>query len=313
MRRLLRGETGPSGGPAMTDVLGVCESWSPGPGGVVAVRREKGDLVEIAVADIVSGKLVPPRPSVHRRLGAAEADRRARPGWRAVEEEDLGDWVLRASGGFSSRGNSVLTLGQPSVPLAEAVTAVARWYADRGLPARAHVLPDTEEAEAFLSAGWHTYEQTDLMLASVSRSLRRLGPVNERPQHGVRLDDAWLSTDERAARFGAAARTVLEAGGVTFCTVQDPAGEVLARGRGAVHGDWVGVSSLWTRPDLRGSGLGSAVLGSLLEWGAERGATTAYLQVVGSNTAARALYEARGFEVHHRYDYVEDDPRAPVL
>ena len=296
----------------MTDVLGVCESWTEGPGGKVVVRREKGDLVEIAVADIVSGKPVPPRPSVHRRLGAAEADRRALPGWRAVEEEDLGDWVLRASSGFSSRGSSVLTLGEPSVPLEEAVHAVSRWYAERGLPARAHVLPGTEQADAFLAAGWHPYEQTDLMLASVSRVLRRLGPVDERPRHGVRLDEAWLATDERAARHGDAARTVLEAGEVTFCTLQDAAGEVLARGRGAFHGDWVGVSSLWTRPDLRGSGLGTAVLGSLLEWGAERGATTAYLQVVTRNDAARSLYESRGFEVHHRYDYVVDDPAAPV-
>ncbi len=30
VRRVLPGETGPSGGPALTDVLGVCESWSAG-------------------------------------------------------------------------------------------------------------------------------------------------------------------------------------------------------------------------------------------------------------------------------------------
>lgn len=66
VRRLLRGETGPSGGPAMTDVLGVCESWRDGR---CVVRREDGSTVEIATADIVSGKPVPPRPS--RRRGPA--------------------------------------------------------------------------------------------------------------------------------------------------------------------------------------------------------------------------------------------------
>ncbi|HET7351353.1 MAG TPA: hypothetical protein VFJ28_10485 [Marmoricola sp.] len=64
VRRVVRGETGPSGGPAMTDVLGTCESWEDG---VVTVRREDGTEVEIAVADIVSGKPVPPRP--RRRRG----------------------------------------------------------------------------------------------------------------------------------------------------------------------------------------------------------------------------------------------------
>ena len=79
---------------------------------------------------------------------------------------------------------------------------------------------------------------------------------------------------------------------------------MLARGRGACHGDWIGVSCLWTREDLRGTGLGSAVLESLLAWGAERGATTSYLQVVESNTSALRLYQARGYEVHHRYVYL---------
>ena len=72
-----------------------------------------------------------------------------------------------------------------------------------------------------------------------------------------------------------------------------------ARGRGAFHDDWLGVSSLWTAEDRRGRGLGTAVLRSLLEWGAERGATTAYLQVVEANAAAIGLYERRGFERHH--------------
>jgi N-acetylglutamate synthase len=64
VRRVLPGETGPSGGPAMTDVLGTCESWQEG---VVTVRREDGSSVEIAVADIVSGKPVPPRPQRRAR------------------------------------------------------------------------------------------------------------------------------------------------------------------------------------------------------------------------------------------------------
>lgn len=302
VRRVLPGETCPTGGPAMTDVLGICESWQDG---VTTVRREDGSLVEIPIASIVSGKPVPPRPSVHRRLGATEADRLALPGWQPVETEQLGDWTLRAAGGFSSRANSVLALGAPGVPLADAVARVGEWYAARSLPARAHVHPGGAEAEAFVAEGWAAYDQTLLMLASVSRVLRRLrrDAVAE-PHHDPTLDAGWLATDERASRHGEAARTVLEAGEVTFATVRAEDDSVLARGRAAFHGDWVGVSSIWTREDLRGTGLGTAVLASLLEWGAERGATTSYLQVVEANEPARLLYEARGYEVHHRYVYL---------
>jgi hypothetical protein len=64
VRRVLRGETGPTGGPAFTDVLGTCETWADGR---AVVRRDDGSTVEIALADIVSGKPVPPRPE-RRRL-----------------------------------------------------------------------------------------------------------------------------------------------------------------------------------------------------------------------------------------------------
>ncbi len=245
---------------------------------------------------------------MYRRLGAATADRLALPGWQPLESAPLGEWVLRSSRGFSSRGNSVLALGVADRPLEDAVDTVAHWYLARSLPARAHVLPGGPEAEAFARAGWSVYESTQLMLSSVSRVLRRLGPDRvAEPRHDATLDASWLATDERSARFGDDARLVLEAGEVTFATVRDEDDAVLARGRGTLHGDWVGVSCLWTREDLRGTGLGSAVLETLLEWGAERGATTSYLQVVESNSAAIGLYQARGFEAHHRYDYLVAD------
>ena len=293
----------------MSDVLGILESWA---GGLAIVRREDGSLVEIATADIVSGKPVPPRPSIHRRLAARDADRLALPGWQPVESEPLGEWVLRASGGFSSRGNSVFALGDPGMALADAVSEVARWYRARTLTPRAHVHPGAAEADAFAEAGWAVYEPTQLMLASVAQALRRLGGDQvATPRQDAVLDAGWVAADPRAERHGEDARSVLEAGEVSFATVRDEQDVVLARGRGVVHGGWVGVSSLWTREDLRGTGLGSAVLESLLAWGAERGATTAYLQVVESNSAARRIYETRGFEVHHSYAYLVADEGVP--
>ena len=63
VRRLLPGETGPTGGPALTDATGICESWTDG---VVTLRREDGTLLEIRTDDIVAGKQIPPRPPRRR-------------------------------------------------------------------------------------------------------------------------------------------------------------------------------------------------------------------------------------------------------
>ena len=71
VRRLLRGETGPTGGPAFIDLLGTCLSWGDGE---CVVAPESGEPVRIALADIVSGKPVPPRPSVRHRVPTREAE-----------------------------------------------------------------------------------------------------------------------------------------------------------------------------------------------------------------------------------------------
>ena len=84
VRRLVAGEIGPTGGPAFTDVLGVCERWDAGE---CVVRREDGTSVTIEISQIVSGKPVPPRQSRLMRLPRAEIDARlgttATPVWLA--------------------------------------------------------------------------------------------------------------------------------------------------------------------------------------------------------------------------------------
>jgi GNAT superfamily N-acetyltransferase len=78
----------------------------------------------------------------------------------------------------------------------------------------------------------------------------------------------------------------------------------------ACRGDWVGFRSIEVHPEHRRRGLGLAVMDALLEWGAEQGATTAYLQVLGDNAPALALYERLGFVTHHAYRYLSPTPKA---
>lgn len=59
VRRLIPGETGPSGGPALTDVIGVLESWEDLR---LTVRREDDEVVTIATSLVVAAKRVPDRP-----------------------------------------------------------------------------------------------------------------------------------------------------------------------------------------------------------------------------------------------------------
>ncbi len=313
VRRVLPGRTGPSGGPAMTDLLGVMESWTDTS---TTVRAEDGTTTRIALRDIVSGKPVPPRASPRMRVSAEQACLLSNASWPAVHTEPLGDWLLRASGGFSARANSVMAVGDPGVPFAAAQQVVREFYARHRLAPWAQVVVGSATADRFAEAGWETARpgeaDSHFQLASVARASRAAGSLlaGSGPVPPVTLTGsvtaAWLANDERARSHHDDAVAVLEGPEqVAFASVAaDPSTGLRAKGRVACEGDWAGITDVWVSPDHRRQGLGLVVMAALLEWAAERGAATAYLQVRGDNPAGLALYERLGFRTHHTYRYL---------
>ncbi len=309
VRRVLPGQTGPSGGPAMTDLLGVMESWQPP---ATTIRAEDGSLTEIALADIVSGKPVPPRPSTRMRVSAEQACLLSNTSWPAVHTEAVGDWLLRASGGFSARANSLMAVGDPGVPFDTAVARAVAFYDEHALPAWAQVVVGSEVASKFEAAGWTTARpgeaDSHFQLASVaqaSRSVRRLLPADPPAALvSTAASPAWLANDPRALAHPEDAVAVLDGpADVGFVSVLED-DVVVAKGRVACDGDWAGITDVWVSPDHRRRRLGLVVMAELLEWAAERGAATAYLQVRGDNAPGLALYAGLGFATHHTYRYL---------
>jgi N-acetylglutamate synthase len=299
----------------MTDLLGEMTRWSATS---TTVRAEDGTLVEIALADIVSGKPVPPRPSVRLRVSPDRAERLALAGWPAPTSEPLGDWVLRAAGGFSARANSALASGSPGVAFPDAVAAVTAFYEVLGLPAWVQVVVGSDEHVAFEDAGWVHARPGEAdscfqvaSTAQAARALRPLVPAAAPPVHvSATASDAWLADDARAMRSPDVARAVLEGPDeVGFVTVGPTSDDVWAKGRVSAADDWAGVTDVWVDPARRRRGLALVVVQELVRWAAERGATTTYLQTRGDNPAALALYDRLGFVTHHEYRYLA--PPAP--
>ena len=297
----------------MTDVLGVMETWTSGPGGVTRIRTE-GGVVEVAIDRVVSGKPVPPKPSVRLREPLATMERRAGQDWPPEEVEPLGEWLLRSAGGYSRRANSALALGDPGMPMAEALRRVEEWYAERGLPAIVLTVPTEPVADQVAAEGWTSFSDDVLFqvsgVAAALRTLEEEAPgaaeTAERVTIADTVDESWWVADHDPP-FSSHVRAVLTGPAEVGLARIEVDGAVVSRGRGAINvGSDVrlGLSTLWTRPDLRGQGLGAGVLRALLEWAAEGGATSAYLQVEAGNTRAVALYERLGFLTHHSYRYL---------
>jgi len=309
----------------MTYLVGVMESWT---GAATTVRSEDGSLTVIPLRHIVSGKPVPARASPRLRVTAEEASRRANESWPALTTEPLGDWLLRASGGFSARANSAMACGDPGLPFDEALAKVHAFYARHRLPPWAQLVVGSDVHAAFEAAGWDNARpgEADSLfqmasVASAVRAVRRLLP-EEVPaiRHDTTVSEEWLASDERAAAHRAAAVRVLEGPAKVVLVSALPSESrdephlrpLTFRGRAAVAGDWVGITDVWVAPSHRRRRLAFVVLHALLGWAAERGATTAYLQVRSDNASALAAYARLGFATHHSYRYLTDpNPRRP--
>src|SRR6187401_3742086 len=140
----------------MTDMLGVCTAWTDGV--CVVAPSSGGPPVTIRIADIVSGKPVPPRPSPRLRVTPREAQVRAFALFPDLVVDPVpgpSGWLLRSSATATARrANSVLAFpttsyesevqGHDSYDVAT-VTGVLGHYAALGKPAVAAVLAESEE------------------------------------------------------------------------------------------------------------------------------------------------------------------------
>ena len=278
-----------------TEVVGVVLSLTAD---TVDVRRRDGSVTHVDVASIAAARVVPPGPA--RRVDAADLERIAAAGWRAVETAPLGEWLLRASGGFTARANSALAVGDPGLPLDAAVDAVESWYVVRSLPPRVQTIGGAVE-DAVAARGWHSSGSNDVMTAEIAHVLRPLAHLEPPP---VRIDEtpgeAWLASYRAASRPlpPVAAEVLANHPDVAFLSI---GADAIARV--AVDGRWAGLFAVEVAPSARRRGLGRAVSAAALRWAVQRGARHAYLQVAAGNDAARALYESLGFATHHHYTH----------
>ncbi|WP_241037120.1 GNAT family N-acetyltransferase [Blastococcus litoris] len=234
-----------------------------------------------------------------------ELERLAARTWRGLEQERLGGWLLRAGGGFTGRANSVLVAGNPPTELAAAVTAVAGWYAARGLRPRAQVpLPGAEAAdEALAAAGWTRDDDNLVLTASLDGWGEPSVPVELAPEP----DEAWL----RGYRYRGtplppvALQVLVAADEPVFAAVRTAPAPAppAAVARGVVTDGWLVVTAVTVDEGARRQGLATAVMAALGAWARGRGGHSCLLQVAGTNAGALALYERLGFTEHHRYHY----------
>lgn len=286
----------------MTDVVGHLLAVGP----TLSVRTKRGDVVAVAAADVVAIKALAAAPV--RTGDIRNIEHAAALAWPGVEQRWLGGWLLRFGRGSTRRANSAVPLGVPTgvstgVPTGSDLRALIDWYAARGV-APLIAAPDRLFR---VPPGVSTQAETLVMTGDVT-AMAAIAAIAARPAVATavaiaaRPDDDWQSLYRRDVPVDVL--TAVVGGEVAFATT---AGAAVGRAAVTTAPDgtrWVGLSAVRVAETARGRGLARELCEALLAWGADRGATRTYVQVLADNTAATRLYESMGFSVHHRSRYV---------
>ena len=234
-----------------------------------------------------------------------DLERAAALHWQAPETEPLGEWRLRAAAGFTGRANSALPVGDPGLPLPEAVAAVEGWYRRRDLRPMI-VLPQgagPDPLPAYLAErSWLPRPgPAFVMTAEIADIPASTADVRFSPEP----DAAFLGLYRyRGQDLPPIARTLMmSAPWQAFGTICRD-GRTVACGRISVAGDLGVLTAVEVDKACRRQGLGAAITWALAAVAAGQGARRILLQVETSNAPARALYLRCGFRDSHRYHYM---------
>ncbi|MFC6237427.1 GNAT family N-acetyltransferase [Longivirga aurantiaca] len=292
-------------GSQLTDVVGVLRSWADG---VLRVERRTGEVVAVAARDVVAAKVVTPE------LSATAMQRVAQAGWPPFETASLGEWELRASGGLTGRANSVRVVGDPGVPLEDALAHVSAWYAERSLPAILQLPEPSLWDDDLERLGWTPARRTTLRTVPTADLVAACGPVPDGVGAELSADPSpeLLALVEPSLDPEGLARILAAPAERVFVALRGTDGGLLAAGRASTAsspaGRWAGVTSVAVAEHARRRGLGTAVMGELGRWAAAVGAPSTYLQVMAANEPAIALYARLGLVLHHTYVYRSPGP-----
>lgn len=229
--------------------------------------------------------------------------------WPALMTVHHGGYVLRLAEGYTKRANSMSALYPPARESQADLLARVAWaetmLAQHRQPCILRLSPLADPClDALLAA--RGYEHADETIVMLAERFSGAGDARVEVRPGVASD--WVEAYAAAACLSPASMATLARmmGLIAprHATARVTAdGHIVGFGLGVLDRNHIGAFEILAAPSHRRQGLGRAIMHALLAWGAREGATSAYLQVVATNTPAIALYRELGYREVYRYHY----------
>lgn len=232
-------------------------------------------------------------------------------GHPALNVRQYDGWLMRFSGGYTGRANSVSLLYPSRLEIPEKVAFCEECYAKQGLPTRFKLTDGDEYFSAYLeSRGYKVVTPTDVMILDLDEADLKADAEDivfaEKP--GEWLEDWFgfegLTDPVKQELFRKILDKVLA--DTAWCAVMKD-GKPAALAATASEQGYALLQYVVVDPALRGNGLGEKLCRAALAEAQERGVRYAYLQVVQDNAAAMNLYRKLGFSKAYTYWYMRQD------
>ena len=229
--------------------------------------------------------------------------------WPAQQNLLIDGWLLRFSGGYTRRANSVNPLYPSTMALDGKIQACEEAYRQQGLPTIFKLTPTSQPPELdarLASLGYRREADTSVQTRALSGFAAPTDPDLLLEDH---LNDAWLAAYARMSASQPAQlsqhRAILMAIQPQTCfAALQMQGQTVACGLAVCQNGRVGFYDILVDSAYRQQGLGERLMRGLLSWGQSQcQAHSAYLQVMHNNPPALRLYAKLGFRESYTYWY----------
>jgi GNAT superfamily N-acetyltransferase len=229
--------------------------------------------------------------------------------WPAIQTCLYDGWVLRVSGGYTKRANSVNPLYCSSVDLIKKIQYCKEFYSEVGLPTVYKITSDSklEGLDNKLEGlGYARIDETSVRVMNLEGYSSK---DNNSTEVSNELTEEWINGYTKCSKIENK-RTVeilksmlSNIIGKTIWIIHRVEGQAVGFGYGVIDKGYVGIFDIYVDELYRGKGYGNDVMNKIISEAKELGANKAYLQVVVGNNVAENLYRKLGFEEIYKYWY----------
>ena len=245
--------------------------------------------------------------------------------WPSYRLQFYDGWVLRYSAFYTHRTNCVEQIAAPSLPYIDKIEYCEDIYRKWHTPCifKQSPLTDPLLTQMLSERGYITEHSTEVMTMSLDSFSKEDLPPGTMPEGEIpggvsvlplpafpgytiriapRTDTLWLDSffdlkgniSAKHIRIVPQMYAAVPKDEIAILLLKD--GKVCGTGLGILDRDAIGVYAVHIAPGERRKGLAGLIVRTILTFGKDEGASSAYLQAVSENMAARLLYEKIGFE-----------------